>query len=248
MSARVPAGPARAHFAKLRRQGVLAVAVSEATGIPEPLLNRIRHGENRTVTADQERAILSLTREIMRRRERGLVPVIGTRRRLQALQCIGWDRKSLSERLGFDTRSPLCSRRALTSREIHDAVVELYRRLCDVAGPSPLGGLQTLTRGYQPPLAWAGIDMDDPAARPRPPSDDNDAIHLVRTGAATVAEAAAQCGIDPESIVTTLRRAAKRAGPGTRDADLHRHVVAARKQAGEEAVAAAARERARRAS
>ena len=57
-----------------------------------------------------------------------------------------------------------------------------------------VSSLLNLTSRFNPPwspLAWAGIDMDDPAARPRPPSDDNDAIHLVRTGAATVAEAAA---------------------------------------------------------
>lgn len=100
---------------------------------------------------------------------RKLVPVIGTRRRLEALACLGWSRQELSTRMGHD-RSYLGM--LLRNQHIEPAnaaaVARLYDELSMTWCTSRTAGrvaADARSRGYAPPLAWDDHDLDDPDAR-----------------------------------------------------------------------------------
>lgn len=104
----------------------------------------------------------------------GRVDVVGTMRRLQALAVIGHSPKAIGAVIGAsssylnDLRTG-GARMASVSVEVADALAREYPRLVR----TPPGVQSALTmrnaakQGWDGPPAWVGVDMDDPAARPR---------------------------------------------------------------------------------
>lgn len=100
----------------------------------------------------------------------GRVPAIGTKRRLRALQAIGWTLTEIANQIGTK-RSRVekwCSEERIYVYATTAARVdEVYERL---SMGRPVGPWATRTRnmaarkGYAPPLAWDNID--DPKERP----------------------------------------------------------------------------------
>lgn len=101
------------------------------------------------------------------------VPVVGSRRRLEALMALGWYSEELSQMLGYSrawlnviTRGdgPIYLRNA---RKIAD----LYDRLSMQLPPEHKwrGRQRAMARrkGWAVPLAWDDDTIDDPAAKPR---------------------------------------------------------------------------------
>lgn len=110
-----------------------------------------------------------------KRRRTGQLPAAqvdatGSHRRLQALQAIGYGRKELAALLGYASpdHSSLSELgfRPQVHREFAAQVAELYEGLCMTPGPSRSVRIRARNRGCQPPLAWDGVDMDDPTAEP----------------------------------------------------------------------------------
>lgn len=101
---------------------------------------------------------------------RGRVPAVGSMRRLRALAVLGWPVSELAARVGMRVEQVSRIRRggygwsvlASTARK----VTACYDGLSMVPGPSTLTGLRARRVGWVPPLAWEGVDMDDPAAVP----------------------------------------------------------------------------------
>lgn len=109
-----------------------------------------------------------------------MVPAIGVIRRLRALQALGWTQVQLAEhtsvsaaRIGHLSQGFRTGRRhggkAVTThvrQETHEAVDELFRKLCMTLPPDPDGWVAQRQRdlarrkGWAPPLAWD--DIDDP--------------------------------------------------------------------------------------
>lgn len=104
----------------------------------------------------------------------GTIDPTGTIRRMRALYALGWTWDALGEELGG------CKNRAYriahgrhtdrgVYRDTEKRVREVYERLSMVR---PDGWTADRARryaqrhGWVPPLAWEGIDIDDPAARP----------------------------------------------------------------------------------
>jgi hypothetical protein len=108
---------------------------------------------------------------------RGLISCIGTRRRVEALEAIGWTRANISRELGY-TREYVGKtlRNDLIRQDTADAIAAVYDRLSMVVPVDPPNLRKGQTRahetarrraarlGFAPPLAWD--DIDDPDERP----------------------------------------------------------------------------------
>lgn len=99
-------------------------------------------------------------------------PALGTRRRLQALTAAGWSTQALAERLGV-TKSAIANLRSTTQDRVLGAtaadVAALYEQ-CRRRTPPGRYQLRARryaeARGWPTPAAWAGLDLDNPHARP----------------------------------------------------------------------------------
>lgn len=98
-----------------------------------------------------------------------LVDGTGTRRRLQALNAIGWDWHTLGARL---SRGTSCVHAWATGdgnvhRTTRNLVAHLYRNLAGVPGPSDRARKAAARNGWLSPAWWDNID--DPNECPTPP-------------------------------------------------------------------------------
>lgn len=95
------------------------------------------------------------------------IPSIGTRRRIEALQWMGYTLQHIADEAGWKSEQAvfrLTTRDWLESRTA-DRISDVYERLCMTIGPSIRARSRACTKGYLPPLAWTNID--DPNERPR---------------------------------------------------------------------------------
>lgn len=91
------------------------------------------------------------------------IDATGTRRRIHALQAIGWTVNDIGAQLGCTGSAvwQLC-RRALVHRSTAAKVRELYRRLADTSGESEWARTYARHQGWLPPLWWDDDTIDDP--------------------------------------------------------------------------------------
>lgn len=103
------------------------------------------------------------------------VLIIGSRRRIEALQALGWSAEALSLRLGY-SRAWLhatlhANRGGRISRRNAEKIANLYDDLSMTLPPEThcTGRQRDLARrnGYAPPLSWDDDTIDDPTAKPR---------------------------------------------------------------------------------
>jgi hypothetical protein len=149
--------------------GVSIRSIGEASGVSASTISLIDRGAVNLVGVQIEKAILAVRVEHIfeRPNPRGSVPIIGARRRIQALMAIGWRHQDLTPMLGFRSANIVHQEGRWVSRQKHDAVKDLYDRIWNQRGPA---GAQSMTRiakaGYAPPLAWDDDSIDDPNATP----------------------------------------------------------------------------------
>jgi hypothetical protein len=240
----VPVAPIRRHLSALRRHGVPVKVIADAVGIPNSTVYDILSGRTATMERAAGAKLAAVTLDDVLRADLtacARVPNVGTVRRIRALQLAGWRHADLSTLVGVDTSRLDGDRIRWVTRATHDAVADLTRTLTGRTGPSTRTAARARTAGYLPLSAWD--DVDDPApARPMSVSDTDEAVRMVARGD-TVDQAAATYGLEPDSVMTALRRRAVKAGPGTPEADLHRRVVAQRTEASTAARVEANRQR-----
>jgi hypothetical protein len=103
------------------------------------------------------------------------VPIIGARRRVEALQALGWALEDLSRHMGM-SRAWLhvtinANKSGLIYRRNHDRIAALYDELSMTLPPESRCIVRQRNaarrKGLYPPLAWDDGSIDDPAARPR---------------------------------------------------------------------------------
>lgn len=102
---------------------------------------------------------------------RGLVPIVGTQRRLRALAALGWSWQSLADEAGMEKRT--LERLATAARptvqpKTHDRIAALYERLSMTFGPNPRARNYARRQGWAPPMAWDDVNLDNPAGTPAP--------------------------------------------------------------------------------
>lgn len=114
-------------------------------------------------------------------------------------------------------------RRGRITDPMADRISRAYDQLSGTPGPSPSAARLAAGAGYAPPLAWEGVDIDDPTAVP----DHGEATKRTRADLVTEFDHLVRCGVSPE-------RAAKQLGVALGTVD-HARYITARQQAGEAA-------------
>ncbi|QRZ05924.1 hypothetical protein [Mycolicibacterium austroafricanum] len=154
------AGPVREHLLRLNREGMSYRRIAESVGMSEYGLQLVRQ-VNQRVQIDTAVKVLGL----MSGDGSGFVDSVGTRRRVEALQALGWSRRFQEEQLGWcrSRLTGLCRSRRVLARNAQ-AVSGLFEVLSATPGPSDWVRAFAARRGYAPPLAWD--DIDDPNESP----------------------------------------------------------------------------------
>jgi transcriptional regulator with XRE-family HTH domain len=167
---RTDIGRARTHIQSLMAShGVSIRSIGEAAGVSASTISLIERGGVNLVGVKLEKAILAVRVEDIfeRPNPRGSVPIIGARRRLQALMAIGWRHQDLTPMLGFRSANLMHQAGHWVSRQKHDAMKDLYDRIWDQRGPATAQSMTRIAKaGYAPPLAWDDDSIDDPNAVP----------------------------------------------------------------------------------
>lgn len=155
------------------------------------------------------------------------LPAVAGQRRLQALGTLGWTMVEISQRTGLSTTCLgliLRGRNRTINRPTYRLLVDAYDALWDVeapASPADRRGVQRMKNravrlGWAPPMAWDDSPgphyIDDPDAKPWRPEGGRDRrrIDMIADAAHqghTVAEVAAEIGVQPAAIYTACRRA-----------------------------------------
>lgn len=199
-----------------------------------------RHGENRGYEAGCREMCCRRAhmRYSKKRRMTGplLVDITGSRRRIEALQTLGWSMNELSQMLGYEKtylRTMLNHTRAgKVQRPTAAKIADLYERLCMTPALDPAERprgwnasrdrtkREAARRGFVPPLAWEGIDIDDPTATPHGAGYERTNYtreelaaewdHL-RSAGVSIHTAASQLGVTVGAIEKACERARKAA-------------------------------------
>lgn len=150
-----------AYMDKLQAEGWTPELIGTAAGI-DPYVVRYRRNSCRIDTAS---ALMSVTRAGMYAVATGLqaVPSVGTIRRIQALQAIGWS----IPMIGPERRlTRILNGNGMTTIDAYRFVLGVYDRLSMTPGPSDQGRNRAKRFGLLPPLCWDDESIDDPDARP----------------------------------------------------------------------------------
>lgn len=95
------------------------------------------------------------------------VDAAGVRRRLHALQRMGWSYTHLAPRFGVSYQAVASwADEATVYRSTVERVRAVYDELWDQPGPSVIARQRAERKGWAPPLAWDDDTIDDPRARP----------------------------------------------------------------------------------
>lgn len=108
-------------------------------------------------------------KQLRHRHHRGdatTVSAIGIKRRLQALQVMGWPRPEIMRRLGVSDHGTWLTVVDNVRPQTLDRVRAVYDELWDKPGPSAWTRSWALNRGYLPPMAWDDVLIDDPSCQP----------------------------------------------------------------------------------
>lgn len=142
----------------------------------------------------------------------GLVPAVGTRRRMQALAAIGWTYYELARRLGETPKHVsqfLQNERILADKARR--VKALFDELSTTPGPSQASRARAQQRNWAPPLAWDDETIDDPNAQPqhnvhRPVRFADRYEELCEFGVTSVSDIADRLNTTPENVDRQIHR------------------------------------------
>ena len=177
----VDAGPVREHLAALRAAGIGVERIAHLAGISVSHIRELAerdHGDSpgtQRVRPGTATRILGIGISDASRAPHSRVDATGTRRRLQALQAVGWSAELLAAQLG---RRPNSLHRSMTGRLVTagtaQEVATLYEQLWHIRPPrmtdeqraaADAAQAHAAAQGWLPPLAWDDIDSD-----PTPPA------------------------------------------------------------------------------
>jgi len=161
----VDADLVRARLQTWLDEGFRPEAIARAAGVSAPAVCRLVGGHTATVKRPVADRLMRVNRRGLYAACEGLdyVPAIGIKRRLEALQSLGWTWSDLKAR-GVTVRSCWLHDGGFAAAESWKAVRDVYEQLWDQPGPSRLTRNRALKAGYAPPAAWD--DIDDPTATP----------------------------------------------------------------------------------
>lgn len=207
---RVPSGPVTAHIRGLLAAGMSRTQIALAAGVSRSSVAHIALEKNPAVNRTTADKILAVRPRIVR--DTDLIPVTGTRRRVQALYAIGHGSVAIVAATGLThaTVQNLLYRTEVTTAGTYKAVRAAYRQLATKPGNSRRAKASARAGGWPPPAAWDD-DIDNPAAVPdrgeevaRYAAIAEDATWLIETQGYTRRDAAARLGISLDYLVRAL--------------------------------------------
>ncbi|MGW5519024.1 hypothetical protein [Nocardia africana] len=158
------ATPARFHIADLADLGVTHAMVAAASGYAEHTIMEIANGATSKLQHETAAKILAVTH--IPHPAQKLVPAVGAKRRIRALNAIGWPTSDLADRLGTSMKALSQSiNRPYVTYSRWAAIRNLYEELSGTPGPNPDTARHVRIKPV-PPLAWEGRDIDHPLTQP----------------------------------------------------------------------------------
>lgn len=162
----------RAHLARLKQQGMGAEEVSERANVARSVLYMIREGRTKRVKMEVAARILAVGVDFDLIPALSRVDASGTRRRLEALQAVGWSLAEIAPLCGVSRRTlhGVMDRPAVqvgTARAVRD----VYSKLWDQEPPTftdaqrrsvDLTRRRAAQQGWLPPAAWEDELLDQP--------------------------------------------------------------------------------------
>lgn len=182
----VDAHPVRAHVHALLAAGMSEPALARSLDLPERAFNYLLRGATgrppgSTVARETAEAVMGFWPRLEDFPDTASIDPTGTRRRVQALETLGWSRPRMAAELGMsEANFKKCLRSETVSARFARKVAALYDRLW-TRRPEDHGmqqwvadrvRRQAATRGYQGPLAWDDDTIDDPKTEPLPDADE----------------------------------------------------------------------------
>lgn len=169
----VDAAPVRAHIKALADAGISGKRLGALIGSSQTSIWRI--GRQEKVLASTAAKIMAIQlpqRPFDIAADSAMTPVIGTRRRLQALQVAGYTTAYLASRLSVQRRAvvEIMSQEYVTAKVARE-VADLFDELQLIPGPNVVTRNRSLRKGWVPALAWDEDSIDDPAAKPHKPTN-----------------------------------------------------------------------------
>jgi transcriptional regulator with XRE-family HTH domain len=161
---------ARDHVQHLRDFGLslasIATLAGENTSRIAELIYENGHNYPKRIATDRETRILAIRFDLDRIPPGRTINSAGTRRRIEALMCMGWTQRDIGRRLGVTAQMVSLHRhRAAVLSDTARKIRDLYDEMWDQPG-DPRRARLALERGFAPPLAWDDDSIDDPAATP----------------------------------------------------------------------------------
>jgi hypothetical protein len=176
----VDAAPVRAHVQALLAAGMSQPALARRLNLPETAFKYLLRGDTgrppgRVVSRETAEAVLGYWPVLKDFPDTASIDPTGTRRRVQALETLGWSKPRMAAELGMmEENFKACLRRRTVSARFARKVAALYDQLWTVR-PEDRGVQQWVAdrvrrraaaNGFHGPLAWDDDTIDDPAATP----------------------------------------------------------------------------------
>jgi hypothetical protein len=181
----VPVEKTSTHVQWLSSIGFNDYAIAAAAGIAQTTVWEIRNRIYETTQMDIAARIMSVGHTPVPAQARSRVPAFGVHRRIRALCAIGWGYTEVGRRLSVShQRVAQIGASGQIDYETWRAIADIYDELSGEPGPSAIVRSRAVKKGWAPPLAWEGVDIDHPDARPNLGDDttasDIDEVLLLR--------------------------------------------------------------------
>lgn len=213
---------ARAHMANLHAAyGISYRTIAHQAGMEIGQLNQIV-STLKTIRWETERRLLRVRFDLEEMPPEAQVDVMGTRRRLQALERLGWSQKEIAARTGILTANLGKLVTGHAQRYVTAAVAlrvrDVYDELSLTPGPNLRARLRGERRGYLPPLAWDDDAIDNIYARPADTERKPSPVWLSRDlfedvcfildydPAATTLQVSQRLGVSKDQMLAAFRR------------------------------------------
>lgn len=171
----IDAEPVRQHLRTLQAAGLGWKRAAVLAGISPSTLSKLLYGDRIRGMAPSKRvrpataaAVHAVHADLDTLADKACTTAAGTRRRMQALSCLGWSFTEQARRIGWTVQnySALQTRTQVIARTAR-LVRDLYDELSMTPAPDTPGATRArraaANRGYLPPLAWDDdlIDLPD---------------------------------------------------------------------------------------
>lgn len=162
----VPIENVRARITELHALGMTNLMIAHAAGVAKATVGHIVRRNEHFVCIDIAARIYTVDHRP--HPNQLTVLAIGARRRVRALNAIGWPTDYLADRLGQRARQVLniAVGKPTMTYNLWQRIDTLYQELSGTPGPSDNSRVVAKRNGHLPPLAWEGRDIDDPRGQP----------------------------------------------------------------------------------